>query len=302
MSLTRRSFALHLAMTPGIGGRSVVRILARNDLLGRTAEEFLSLSPETYREEYRLNVKQAANLSLQSVEGNAVLERRLDGLGVRLITAADAGYPALVEEFDPDPPGVLFLYGNTRLLQAPTFAVLASRATTPAGLETIDRLTEEGVLGGETLVTGHDRPEYQRSAIVPLRWGAPRVLALDRGLFQVLGQDLKDEAFRAARLWRYEFDPGTDLVVSPFRPEADFVGANNRVRDRLVASLSRRIDFVSVAEGGNMARLARLALKAGRLVRVGEAVAARDELIEAGAEPLVEAPSAGRVAEARKAL
>lgn len=286
MSLSRRSFALHLAMTPGIGGRSVVRILARNDLLGRSAEEFLNLSPEALREEYRLNIRQAENLagSREGIAANGVLERKLDGLGVRLITAADAGYPSLVEEMDPDPPGVLFLYGNVRLLQASTFAVLASRATPPAGLERIETLTEEGVLNGETLVTGHDRPEYQRSAIVPLRWGASRILVLDRGLFQVLGPDLRDEAFRAARLWRYEFDPGTDLAISPFRPEADFIGANNRVRDRLVASLARRIDFVHIAEGGNMARLVRLALKASRTVRVPAST--DPSLLEAGAAVL----------------
>ena len=300
MSLSRRSFALHLAMTPGFGGRSVVRVLARNDLLGRAPEEFLRLSPESLREEYRLNAKQAANLVAGRIETTATLERRLDGLGVRLLTAADAGYPALVEEFDPDPPGVLFLYGNTRLLQAPTFAVLASRGTLPAGLDLIDRLTEEGVLGGETLVTGHDRPEYQRSAIVPLRWGAPRVLVLDRGLFGVLGPDLKDEAFRAARLWRYEFDPGTDLAVSPFRPEADFIGVNNQVRDRLVAALARRIDFVHVAPGGNMARLARLALKAARGVRLAEGASGRDELLAAGAVPLGEGDREIAVAEVRR--
>ena len=299
MSLSRRSFALHLAMTPGVGGRSVVRILARNDLLGRTAEEFLGLSPEAMREEYRLNVRQAAALAGGRPDATTLLERRLDGLGVRLLTAADAGYPEMVESFDPDPPGVLFLHGNVRLLQAATFAVLASRATLPAGLETIERLTEEGVLGGETLVTGHDRPEYQRSAIVPLRWGAPRILVLDRGLFQVLGPDLKDEAFRAARLWRYEFDPGTDLAVSPFRPENDFIGVNNQVRDRLVASLARRIDFVHIAEGGGMGRLARLALKAGRKVRVPASSA---DLIEAGAEAVVEGPRGERVAEARRPL
>lgn len=277
---------MHLAMTPGIGGRSVVRILARNDLLGRSAEEFLNLSPEALREEYRLNIRQAENLagSREGIAANGVLERKLDGLGVRLITAADAGYPSLVEEMDPDPPGVLFLYGNVRLLQASTFAVLASRATPPAGLERIETLTEEGVLNGETLVTGHDRPEYQRSAIVPLRWGASRILVLDRGLFQVLGPDLRDEAFRAARLWRYEFDPGTDLAISPFRPEADFIGANNRVRDRLVASLARRIDFVHIAEGGNMARLVRLALKASRTVRVPAST--DPSLLEAGATAL----------------
>ena len=117
-------------------------------------------------------------------------------------------------------------------------------------------------------MTGHDRPEYQRSAVVPLRWGAPRILCLDRGLFQVLGDDLKNEAFRAARLWRYEFDPSTDLVISPFRPESGFIGVNNQVRDRLVASLSHRLTFVNVRPDGNMEKLARTAEKAGRQVTV----------------------------------
>jgi len=189
---------------------------------------------------------------------------------VSMLTSVDAHYPRLIEEFDADPPGVLFLYGNKKLLEAKTFSVLSSRNTLPASLELIEKLTEEGVLNGEILVTGHDTPEYQRSAIVPLRWGAPRILCLDRGLFKVLGDDLKDEAFRAARLWRYQFDPGTDLAISPFRPDADFIGINNKIRDRLVGSLSRRLDFVQIAEGGNMLRLARQALKAGRPVRVSD--------------------------------
>ena len=71
------------------------------------------------------------------------------------------------------------------------------------------------------------------------------------------------------------------------------------MRDRLVASLARRLDFVSVAEGGNMARLALLGLRAGRRVRVGAWVAGRDALIEAGAEALPEPPATGRVAEVR---
>jgi len=89
-------------------------------------------------------------------------------------------------------------------------------------------------------------------------------------LFKVLGEDLRDEAFRAARLWRYQFDPATDLAISPFRPESDFIGINNKVRDRLVAALSKRLDFVQIAERGNMELLARMALKAGRKVRVSD--------------------------------
>lgn len=273
-------------MTPGIGGRSVSRILARNDLLGRTPESFLKLSTETYREEYRLSAKAAENLAANRsgrLEALRELEARLTVLGVSLVTTADAHYPAMIEEMDPDPPGVLFLYGNHKLLEAKTFCVLSSRNSLPRDLEYIERWAEEGVLSGEVLVTGHDRPEYQRSAVVPLRWGSPRILCLDRGLFNVLGPDLRDEAFRTARLWRYEFDPTTDLVISPFRPDADFVGVNNQVRDRLIATLSRRLRFVNVNEGGNMEKLARLALRCGRMVEVSDTCAIFRRFRELGA-------------------
>ncbi len=273
MNASPRTFALLLAMTPGMGGRSVTRVLARNTLLARTPEDFLSLSGASLTEEYKLGKKAVhwlANAQDDLLENVLTMERRLAGLGVSLLTSVDAHYPSLVEEMDPDPPGVLFLYGNKNLLDSKTFCVLSSRNTMPADLELIERLTEEGVMNAEVLVTGHDTPEYQRSAIVPLRWGAPRILCLDRGLFKVLGDDLRDEAFRAARLWRYQFDPSTDLAISPFRPDADFIGVNNKLRDRLVGSLSRRLDFVQVADGGNMLRLARLALKSGRPVRVSD--------------------------------
>ena len=255
-------------MTPGIGGRRLVRILSRNDLLSRSPEEFLGLAPEVYQEEYRLPATVARTLQSRKNELPELetLEQRLDGLGVHLVSLADAHYPSRVEQMDSDPPGILFLYGNTKLLNASTFCVLSSRNASPDQLSEIERLAEEGVRKGQVLVSGHDRPEYQRSAIVPLRWGAPRILILDRGLFQALGENLKEEPFRAARLWRYEFDPSTDLVVSPFRPEAIFTGVNNQVRDRLVAALSQTLHFVHVAPGGNMEKLQRMAERAGRSV------------------------------------
>ena len=284
MSVSQRTFALLLAMTPGVGGRSVVRVLARNGVLDRSPEDFFKLSAEALREEYLLSARASLMLAggKRQMESVLEMERRLTGLGVGLVTSADAHYPKLVEEMASDPPGVLFLYGNTKLLEARTAAVMGSRGSSPADLDRMEKLAEAAVLDGEIIVAGHDRPEYQRTAIVPLRWGAPRVLCLDRGLFRVLGPDLKDEAFRAARLWRYQFDPETDLVVSPFRPDSDFVGINNKVRDLLVGCLARRIDLVHVGPGGNMARIGRLALKAGRAVRAP----AGDALIDLGAVPL----------------
>lgn len=285
----RRTFALALALTPGIGGKTLTRVLARQDLMGRGAREFIALSEEALIEEYRFNRKQAAAW----VRGQATifddaraLEETLDRFGVGLVTAADGHYPNLLEELDPDPPGALFYYGNHRILDAKTFTVLSSRSSPPSALDQMERLSEEGVLAGEILVTGHDTPEYQRAAVVPLRWGAPRVLCLDRGLFDALGPRLTDEPFRAARLWRYEFDPKTDLAISVAHPQKGYVPGMNARRDRLIAGLSRRLDLVAISPGGNMEKLGRLALKAGRPVRVSDAFLGAKDWARYGAKML----------------
>jgi len=287
MALSRRTFTLLLATTPGIGGKSTTKVIARNELLNRSPEQFLALAPEAMREEYRLTEPAIAALVADlptRLRETQELERRLLELGVIWITAADAHYPQLIEEMDPNPPEVLYLYGNNKLLDAKTFCVLSSRNAREADLDLIEQLTEQGVLSAEVLVTGHDRPEYQRSAVVPLRWGSPRILCLDRGFFEVLGPDLKREAFRTARLWRYEFDASTDLVVSAFPPAASFKGINNQVRDRLVGCLSRRLDLVHVSPGGNMERIAKLAIRSGRAVRISDRCLGYRQYTALGAE------------------
>ena len=60
---------------------------------------------------------------------------------------------------------------------------------------------------------------YRRAAIVPLRWGSPRIVVLSGGIRFHLGHDLSHEPFRAARLWRYRWDPATDLAVSRRAPD-----------------------------------------------------------------------------------
>lgn len=278
-----------MALTPGIGGRTVTRVMTRNDLLGRSIDEFLRLSAEALREEYRFTAKAAKSWAPQTkerIKDAEKLLKRLDGFDINIVTAADANYPRRIEAMDSDPPGVLFLYGNSKLIDGNTFCVLSSRKTPEEGLKTIEALTEEGVLDGRVLVSGHDTPEYQRSAVVPLRWGAPRILVLDRGFFQVFGENLDTEPFRAARLWRYKFDPKTDLAVTWVNPEQGYHRNSNRIRDRLVASLSHSIRVVCASKGGNMEKLAKQGLKAGREVHATQLAETYKELLNLGAKPV----------------
>jgi DNA processing protein len=195
-----------------------------------------------------------------------------------------------VELMLDDPPGVLFVYGNLRLLDSRTFGVFASRQAGERALLQTEQLAEEGSLQGEVLVSGHTTPEYQRAAVVPLRWGAPRILVLDMGMRAALGDDLKEEPFRLARLWRYQFDPGTDLVVSTQPPDRSYHRNSNRIRDRLAAGLCARLDFPHLAPGGNMHQIALAALRSGRPVRIGEESPLAEVLAASGARVILAPP------------
>lgn len=287
--MNRRSLTLALAQCPGVGSKTIVRIHTRNDLYGRSPDEFLAFPEAVLVEEYKLGPRAAQAWTAgkrRFVQEAAEIETGLNAGGVQWVTLADAHYPAAVEQMVADAPGVLFLYGNDKLLRADTACVLASRDATPEALAEVERLAEEHVFAGRTVVSGHDTAGYQRAAVVPLRFGAPRILVLDRGFYAVLGERLDQEPFAAARLWRFCFDPHTDLVVSAVAPAKEFHRNSNQVRDRLVAGLSGTIDVAWARPGGMMERMAKAALSAGRPVRVSERAPAAEALTALGAVPI----------------
>lgn len=149
------------------------------------------------------------------------------------------------------PDAGLWLYGNVRLLGTSLASI--SRAFghphhTPKDMELIEQEAERTVLEGRIIVAGIHSPAHQRAAIVPLRWGAPRILVFSGGFHHHLGPDLKEEPFRAARLWRYQFDAKTDLVISRRAPDklptfAQFNPTVDRLIERITARLISGILF-----------------------------------------------------------
>lgn len=120
------------------------------------------------------------------------------------------------------PEAKLWLYGNVRLLGANLACIPESFGRdehTPQQREQFESECERIVLDGRVVVAGIHSAAHQRVAIVPLRWGAPRILVFSGGFHHHLGLDLKEEPFRAARLWRYQFDAKTDLVISRRAPD-----------------------------------------------------------------------------------
>ena len=142
------------------------------------------------------------------------------------------------------PDAKLWLYGNVRLLGGPIAhfsGALGEPRQTPSQLDALEPQAEALVLAGKILVTGIHNAAHQRVAVVPLRWGAPRILVFSGGFYHHLGQKLTDEPFRAARLWRYQFDARTDLVISRRAPDRRPTFAlYNPTVDRLIEQIVGR--------------------------------------------------------------
>jgi hypothetical protein len=118
------------------------------------------------------------------------------------------------------PDSKLWFYGNTNLLKG-DLATIDKRREDELYNDYLMRIEVEArclVLSGKVLVTGvHNEPQ-QRAAILPLRWGAPRIVVFSGGFYHHLGRALNQEPFRAARWWRYEWDPACDLAISRRSP------------------------------------------------------------------------------------
>lgn len=290
--MTERRWTLLLCLLPQVGNRTLRSLLERQRVNRHTPEELMALPPEQLREEYTLPIRAVEALKQEFhrwYEEARRLEEHLSRCGVRWVTFQDAAYPAVLETM-AEPPAVLFGYGNWSLLEAPTFATLASHKVSKQGLQEVETVVASFLEGNWVLVTGHNQPAYRQALLTALRMGKPQILVLDSGLLSVFGEDLRREPFAAARIWRTEFNPSQDLALSPFRPRDPWIGHNSRYRDRLVATLAEVIVAVEVRAGGFMETLCLEIRQTGKKLYV----CARDlqnregnrHLIEAGGIPL----------------
>lgn len=267
--ITESDFLLKLSCVPELGSSGILHIVEKNILNNISPEEFFSLSAETLKNEYGIkpNAVQHIKQNFTQIDRAAdEIKKKFENKPVYIVSVSHPLYPRKIQEFCNPLPGILFLYGNLEILKNKTFCFLSSRNASEAVLRKIEVIVEESVLEPMTLVTGVNTVAYQKGAVVPLRWGAPRILVLDRGFFETLGDDLMNEPFPQARLWRYKFDPLTDLVVSRFRPNDGFVNGNAALRDEIVVGLSDVVKAIHVNPGGNMAKLMHRANQCNREV------------------------------------
>ncbi|OYV01735.1 MAG: DNA-protecting protein DprA [Burkholderiales bacterium PBB5] len=248
---------LWLLHTPGVGRGAARRLLAR---LGGP-QQVLWASPAERRQ--AVDAETAERLSSppdgHDVRLAATLAWRQAAPQRRVMVLGDGDYPPLLLN-TADPPLLLYLAGNTALLQAPALAVVGSRRPTAQGRDNARALSQALCAQGFTIVSGLaagiDGAAHE-GALQAVAQGAiaSTIAVVGTGLDTVYP---RAHAGLAARI------TAQGLMVSEMPLGAPPLAAHFPQRNRLIAGLARGTLVVEAALLSGSLITARMALEAGR--------------------------------------
>lgn len=282
-------FALLLADIPGIGDKRLLKILQRMAVLRWDPDRIAEIPAAQLESALEMPARSAACLK-QEWSGRAEkavrTAREMRRHGITLLTALSASYPDELAESMDSPPTLLFAFGNQDAIWEPSFAVALSNGASEDDLRLAERAARIAQQSGLRVITGHNRPAYQRLALVARRDGRPITYVLDRGMLDACGEDVGRDLFAAARIWSPALDADTDLVLSPFGLRDHGTGANNRRRDEMIFSLAWVVLAGYVRVGGMMEAVCLRAIERGAPVAVSFKSPVSGSLDRAGADVL----------------
>lgn len=256
---------LRLTLTPGIGDMAIRRLLAAFGLPAAvfaqpaetlcavvTSAQALALQQRPARLEAQIDLTWQW---LQSAE--------TDGVTRRIVTLADAAYPASLLE-TADPPAMLYVLGAARFGLdglAHSIAIVGSRNPTPQGASNAQAFgrafAELGIPVVSGMALGVDGAAHQGA----LEGAAPGALAtvavVGTGLDRVYPARHRELAHRIAQ---------RGLIVSEFALGTPPLNQNFPKRNRIISGLSRGTLVVEAALQSGSLITARMAAEQGREV------------------------------------
>lgn len=145
--MKEREVLIGLHETEGIGWQTINRLKQAvgdlGQLVGLSRKDIAGLPIPPDRSGRRL-VPKLADKIFEASREDRIAERleRLDKAGVRVVTAADSGYPERLAQIH-GAPWVLYGIGNWRLLEHPVIAVVGTRLPTTYGKRVARRLAAD---------------------------------------------------------------------------------------------------------------------------------------------------------------
>jgi DNA processing protein len=242
---------LALSLTPGIGagrGRKLVELFDGIDRLSHASL--------TELEAAGLAAASAQSLALgKSLELAADEMDRVKALGAEVIALDDPSYPKRLYEIY-DPPLVLYLRGNSEIINQQGVAVIGTRHPTPYGTGMAERLACDLAARGLIIISGMARGIDSAAHRGALNAHGPTVAVWGTGVdvtYPKENQKLADQILATGGAIVSEFPLGTFPAPQNFP-----------IRNRIISGMSIGVLVIEAGEYSGTRVTARCALEQGR--------------------------------------
>lgn len=299
--MDRSSFYyLALRELPGVGERTLTRLLALAASRSEDVRAILEAPPTHLTSVYRLPARAVARLVEQRdrhLKRCEWLTAELQRAGGKLLTQRHPLFPRRLGSNLHQAPPMLFSVGDLEILESPCIAVLSSREITPQTVPATVAVLRAARRESLSVAIGGMKTTHRLACITARAVGVRRVVVLDRGLFAAFASDFATDPFGSGKK-RTRFDPHSALVVSPFRPEDHASPNGGRRRDEIIAALGHLVFASCARPGGEVERICLAAIAQGRRVLTWPGASRRllmagatcvtPRLLERGLGPLLE--------------
>ena len=242
-----------LALTPGLGARMAGKLLR---LFGSPEAVFNASLTALEGQRLPAAVAQAIH-SRQPMSAAAKELAQAQQAGYRLVTWDEPAYPHLLREIY-DPPPLLYVRGNTELLNRHSISMVGARRPTPYGNQMAERLGRELAARGLVIVSGLARGIDACAHRGALSTPAGTTIA-------VLGCGI-DVVYPKENRKLFEEIEQRGAIISEF-PMGTFPGAQNfPIRNRVIAGMSLGVVCVEGAQYSGSLITSRLAMEFSREV------------------------------------
>lgn len=193
---------------------------------------------------------------LRATVDPAAERRRLDRMGIKVLTLLDDAYPSPLRDIS-DPPPVLYVMGDLQPSDAWAVAVVGTRRATGYGRQVVDRLVAPLARAGVTIVSGLAKGIDTYAHQAALAAGGRTIAVLGSGLDQVYPPENTRLAAEVAR-------KGALITEFPLgmRPDA----LNFPRRNRIISGLCMGTLVVEAGHQSGALITADFALEQGREV------------------------------------
>lgn len=244
---------LALALTPGLGARLTGRLLRE---FGSPEAVFNASLTSLEAQHVPAAVAQAIH-SRQQMSAAAKELSKAEAAKCKVVTWDEPLYPQLLREIY-DPPPLLYVKGNTELLNRHSIGIVGTRRPTPYGNQMAGRLASDLAARGLVIVSGLARgidATAHKGALTPPQGGTIGILGC--GVDVIYPKENR-------KIFAEIEERGA--IISEF-PLGTFPAPQNfPIRNRIIAGMARGIVVVEGAQYSGSLITARLAMEFGREV------------------------------------